>query len=139
MNRYILEMEPFSERNKPKVMRQDVVLAKSSLFRFSEGRDRLARLQKVLAYEYSRSEYYGRAAGAILATPTSVHLPGGRIRSVRWGLPEETRQRETLMVGRMLGHQSAVDVSVVGVKVTEETHYVANLTAVFPGGQRRTR
>ena len=45
---------------KPKVTRQDVVLAKSSLFRFDEGRDREARLQKVLSYDYEKSEYYGQ-------------------------------------------------------------------------------
>ena len=38
----------------------DVVLAKASLFRFDEGRDREARLQKVLAYDYEKSEYYGQ-------------------------------------------------------------------------------
>jgi len=138
--RYILELGEFSPRAlKPKVTRKDVVLAKSSLFRFAEGRDRLARLQKVLAYEYSRSEYFGRAPGAILAVPTDVRLPSGRMRSVRWGLIDDIKQKETIMVGKMLSHQSAVDVSVVGVRVTEETHYVGNLTAVFPGGDRRTR
>ncbi len=40
--------------------RSDVVLAKSSLFRFNEGRDREARLQKVLSYDYETSEYYGQ-------------------------------------------------------------------------------
>ena len=38
----------------------DVVLAKSSLFRFEEGRDVEARLQKVLTYQYEKSEYYGQ-------------------------------------------------------------------------------
>jgi hypothetical protein len=37
-----------------------VVLAKSSLFRFEEGRDQEARLQKVLSYDYDKSEYYGQ-------------------------------------------------------------------------------
>ena len=36
-----------------------------------------------------------------------------------WGLPDKSRQKETLMVGYALRHYSAVDVSVVGVRVTE--------------------
>lgn len=43
-----------------KVVRSDVVLAKSSLFRFDEGKDVEARMQKVLSYEYEKSEYYGQ-------------------------------------------------------------------------------
>ncbi len=45
------------------VTRTDVVLAKSSLFRFNEGRDREARLQKVLSYDYEKSDYYGQVSG----------------------------------------------------------------------------
>ena len=47
----------------PQVTSADVVLAKASLFRFDEGRDREARLQKVLAYDYEKSEYYGQVIG----------------------------------------------------------------------------
>ena len=36
-----------------------------------------------------------------------------------WGMPDKSRQKETLMVGYSLRHYSAVDVSVVGVRVTE--------------------
>ena len=43
-----------------KIVRSDVVLAKSSLFRFDEGKDSEARMQKVLSYEYEKSEYYGQ-------------------------------------------------------------------------------
>ncbi len=60
--RYELELmaTPASDERKPKVTRQDVVLAKNSLFRFDEGRDTEARLQKVLSYDYEKSEYYGQ-------------------------------------------------------------------------------
>ena len=43
------------------------------------------------------------------------------------------------MVGHLLQHHSAVDVSVVGVRVTEESSYHANLVSVFPGGAKRKR
>ena len=43
------------------------------------------------------------------------------------------------MVGHALQHFRAVDVSVVGVRITEEKPYKATLTAVFPDGTRRQR
>ena len=48
-----------------------------------------------------------------------MRLPNGQIQSMLWGLPDKSRQKETLMVGYALRHFSAVDVSVVGVRVTE--------------------
>ena len=71
---FVLEIEPVhyevevhssaSGDNEPqrtkKILRSDVVLAKSSLFRFNEGRDVEARMQKVLSYDYEKSEYYGQ-------------------------------------------------------------------------------
>lgn len=48
--------------SRPKVTRKDVVLAKTSLFRFGEGKDREARMQKVLSYNYEKSEYYGQVS-----------------------------------------------------------------------------
>ena len=44
----------------PKITKEKKVLAKDSLFRFDEGRDAEARLQKVLSYNYEKSEYYGQ-------------------------------------------------------------------------------
>ncbi len=73
------------------------------------------------------------------ALPTSIRLPNGQMQSVLWGLPEKSVQHETLMVGHPLEHYRAVDVSVVGVRITEETPYRATLTAVFPDGSRRQR
>ena len=43
------------------------------------------------------------------------------------------------MVGHALKHFRAVDVSVVGVRITEETPYRATLSAIFPDGSRRQR
>ena len=47
---------------KRKLTRKDVILAKSSLFRFDEGRDPEARLQKVLSYKFEKSQYYGQVS-----------------------------------------------------------------------------
>eukprot|EP00093_Oithona_nana_P010170 10170.XXX_280210_281716_1 [CDS] Oithona nana genome sequencing. len=141
--RYQLELQtnlPDDEpRRTKKVVRSDVVLAKSSLFRFDEGKDIEARMQKVLSYEYEKSEYYGQIPGMIRALPASIRLPNGQVQSVLWGLPEKSVQHETIMVGHALQHFRAVDVSVVGVRITEETPYRASLTAVFPDGSRRER
>ena len=141
--RYQLELQtnlPDDEpRRTKKVVRSDVVLAKSSLFRFDEGKDIEARMQKVLSYEYEKSEYYGQIPGMIRALPASIRLPNGQVQSVLWGLPEKSVQHETIMVGHALQHFRAVDVSVVGVRITEETPYRAALTAVFPDGSRRER
>ena len=62
----------FIPQMRRKVTRKDTVLAKSSLFRFDEGRDTEARLQKVLSYNYEKSEYYGQVPGMIKALPTQV-------------------------------------------------------------------
>lgn len=122
-----------------KVTQQDVVLANTSLFRFEEGRDREARLHKVLSYAYEESTYFGQAPGMIRALPTAVSVAPGNSLSVLWGLPDKSRHQETLMVGHSLTHHSAVDVSVVGVLVTEEQPYRATLTSVFADGTRRER
>ena len=73
------------------------------------------------------------------ALPTSIRLPNGQIQSVLWGLAEKSQQHETIMVGHALQHFRAVDVSVVGVRITEETPYRATLSAIFPDGSRRQR
>ena len=79
---FLLEIEPVhyeveihssaSGENEPqrtkKILRSDVVLAKSSLFRFNEGRDVEARMQKVLSYDYEKSEYYGQVGEGVKIT-----------------------------------------------------------------------
>ena len=71
--------------------------------------------------------------GTIRALPATIRAANGQIHSILWGLPERSRQKETLMVGHSLKHQSAVDVSVVGVRVTEEHVYEGTLITIFPG------
>merc|ERR1719225_1269451 len=66
-------------RRTKKILRSDVVLAKSSLFRFDEGKDVEARMQKVLSYDYEKSEYYGQIPGMIRALPASIRLPNGQV------------------------------------------------------------
>ena len=75
----------------------------------------------------------------ITALPTTIRLPSGQGQSVLWGLAEKSQQHETIMVGHALKHFRAVDVSVVGVRITEETPYRATLSAIFPDGSRRQR
>ena len=141
--RYELELHASLPEDEPqrtkKVLRSDVVLAQSSLFRFDEGKDTQARMQKVLSYEYEKSEYYGQVPGMLRALPTTIRLPNGQGQSVLWGLAEKSQQHETIMVGHALQHFRAVDVSVVGVRITEETPYRATLSAIFPDGSRRQR
>jgi len=141
--RYQLEIHSSLPEDEPqrtkKVLRSDVVLAKSSLFRFEEGKDSEARMQKVLSYEYEKSEYFGQVPGMLRALPTTIRLPSGQGQSVLWGLAEKSQQHETIMVGHALKHFRAVDVSVVGVRITEETPYRATLSAIFPDGSRRQR
>jgi len=132
------DLRRFSKMRR-KVTRKDTVLAKSSLFRFDEGRDTEARLQKVLSYNYEKSEYYGQVPGMIRALPTQIQLSNGESQSLLWGLPESSVQKETMMVGHALKHYSAVDVTVVGEAITEEIPYKGTLTAHFDDGTRRTR
>jgi len=141
--RYELEIHASMPDDEPrrtrKVVKADTELAKSSLFRFDEGKDIEARMQKVLSYEYEKSEYYGQVPGMLRALPTSIRLPNGQVQSVLWGLAEKSQQHETIMVGHALQHFRAVDVSVVGVRITEETPYRGTLSAIFPDGSRRQR
>ena len=67
--RYQLELHTNLPEDEPqrtkKILRSDVVLAQSSLFRFDEGKDSEARMQKVLSYEYEKSEYFGQVPGML--------------------------------------------------------------------------
>ena len=56
----ILDESDERTKRRRKLSRQDTILSKSSLFRFDEGRDLEARLQKVLSYNFEKSEYYGQ-------------------------------------------------------------------------------
>ena len=75
----------------------------------------------------------------IRALPATVNLPNGQSQSILWGMPEKSKQQETLMVGHPLEHHRAVDVSVVGVRVSEEHPYAGILTTYFPDGTNKER
>lgn len=77
--------------------------------------------------------------GMIRALPATIYLTNGQAHAIMWGLPQRSKQKETLMVGYSLKHQTAVDVSVVGVKVTEEQSYSGILTSIYSDGARRER
>ena len=47
-------------KNRPKETKKHEMLVNGSLFRFDDGRDEKARLQKVFSYELKKSEYYGQ-------------------------------------------------------------------------------
>ena len=68
--RYELDIHDSSNdrrlKNRPKTTKKHEILTKDSLFRFDEGRDNEARLQKVLSYAYTKSEYYGQVLMTIL-------------------------------------------------------------------------
>ena len=62
--RYELEIHDISNdkmfKNRPKETKKHEMLVNGSLFRFDDGRDEKARLQKVFTYELKKSEYYGQ-------------------------------------------------------------------------------
>ena len=95
----------------------------------------LSHMHIVYKSKYSKSQFFV----CISALPTTIRLPSGQGQSVLWGLAEKSQQHETIMVGHALKHFRAVDVSVVGVRITEETPYRATLSAIFPDGSRRQR
>ena len=51
-------------KNRPKETKKHEMLVNGSLFRFDDGRDETARLQKVFSYELKKSEYYGQVFDA---------------------------------------------------------------------------
>ena len=62
--RYELDIHDISNdkmfKNRPKETKKHEMLVNGSLFRFDDGRDETARLQKVFSYELKKSEYYGQ-------------------------------------------------------------------------------
>ena len=75
--RYELDIHDSSNdkrmKNRPKTTNKHETLTKDSLFRFDEGRDSEARLQKVLSYAYTKSEYYGQVLKRILPRLFKIH------------------------------------------------------------------
>ena len=101
----LTEVEPVSYSlhilefvKEPKLTSETSVLASSSMFRFEEGRDSVARMTKMMSYTYEKSLYLGHIRGAIRGLPTRVRMPSGETRSLVWGRAETHRQTESIMV-----------------------------------------
>jgi hypothetical protein len=135
--RYELLVDKFAKKGKSSSERK--VLASASIFRFAEGREELARMQKMLAYSYETSLYLGQMRGVIKGLSVRVHLPSGEKKSLAWGVADINRQSESMMVGYDMRPNSAVDVVISAAAVTEEQPYTATLVAVFGDESRRER
>ena len=135
--RYELKMERFVKDSKRTSARK--ILASSSIFRFQEGRESEARMQKMLSYSYAKTQYFGQVKGAIKGLPVTVHLPTGEVKNLLWGMKDTNKQSETIMVGHNMKENSAVDVVISAEEISEEQAYTANLVAVFPDGSVRER
>ena len=135
--RYELRLDTFAKRAKSSSERR--VLASASIFRFQEGREEVARMQKMLSYSYEKSLYLGQMRGVIKGLPVKVHLPSGERKSLSWGVADTSRQSESMMVGYDMRSNSAVDVVISAVAVAEEQPYAAVLVAIFGDESRRER
>ena len=135
--RYRLVLDAFVKD--PKQTRQRKILASSSIFRFLEGKEIIARMQKMLSYAYKSSEYYSHVAGTIKGLPVKVTLHSGETRNRLWGMKDRTEQSESMMVGHDMKQNSAVDVMVSCEEVEEVQQYTGTLVAVFPDGSERER
>jgi hypothetical protein len=135
--RYELLVDKFAKKAKSSSERK--VLASASIFRFQEGREEVARMQKMLSYSYEKSLYLGQMRGVIKGLSVRLQLPTGEKKSLAWGVAETSRQSESMMVGYDMRTNSAVDVAISAVAVTEEQPYTATLVAIFGDESRRER
>ena len=115
------------------------VLATSSMFRFQEGSDSVARMTKMLSYTYEKTLYFGHIQGTIKGLPTRVNLPTGEKKTITWGQRENDKQEESIMVGHNMEKNTAVDITVEALLVTEEQPWQGRLRAVFSDGSERER
>ena len=135
--RYELSIDTYHK--KPITSSQRKILARSSMFRFEEGADSVARMTKMLSYTYEKSLYFGHIKGTIKGLPTKVKLPTGEKKTVTWGRREDDRQQESIMVGHNMNKNTAVDIEVEAQLVTEEQPWRGRMTAVFSDGSQRER
>ena len=115
------------------------VLAKSSMFRFGEGHDGVARMTKMVSYTYEKSLYFGHIRGAIKGLQTKIKMPTGETRSMTWGRTESDKQTESMLVEHSLDKHSAIDIEILAEKVSEEQLWSGILVAIFADGSRRER
>lgn len=135
--RYELKVDDYEQDARRTSSRK--VLSSSSIFRFLEGQEVMARMQKMLSYTYSKSHYFGQIRGTMKGLPARISLPTGETRSMVWGMPDLIKQEETMMVGHNMQHNSAVDVVIRAEEVKEEQAYTGTLVAVFADGSVRER
>jgi len=135
--RYELSLHQFMK--KVKRDKEKKVLQEESIFRFEEGSENIARMQKMLFYQYEKSLYFGHIRGSIRGLPGRVRLPTGENKKVVWGMMDTDRQRESIMVGSDMQKNTAVDVKIVADSVTEEQPFTGLLTSIFHDGSRRER
>ena len=93
------------------------VLAKSSMFRFGEGHDGVARMTKMVSYTYEKSLYFGHIRGAIKGLQTKIKMPTGETRSMIWGRAESDKQTESMLVEHSLDKNSAIDIEILAEKI----------------------
>ena len=135
--RYEMSLHQFVKEVKRKEEKK--VLSSTSIFRFEEGTDNIARMQKMLFYQYEKSLYFGHIRGTIRGLPGRVRLPSGENKVVVWGMMDMDKQRESIMVGYDMEKNSAVDVEIVADSVMEEQPFSGLLVSIFPDGSRRER
>lgn len=135
--RYELSLHQFAKEVKRK--EEKTVLAVTTIFRFDEGTENMARMQKMMFYQFEKSLYFGHIRGTIRGLPSRVLLPSGENKVVVWGMMDTDKQRESIMVGYDMDKNSAVDVKIVADSVMEEQPFSGLLVSIFHDGSRRER
>lgn len=134
------ELKEVTLTKEPAIKSTKKVLASTSIFRFSEGQQEEARMQKMVSYDYRKSFYIsGHIPGTIRGLPGLLNLPSGERKEIQWGMSEVLAQREAVMVGLPMARHTAVDVTVTAESVTEEQPFVGSLVSIFPDGSQRER
>jgi len=135
--RYELTLHGFEKESKKTEDKK--VLAATSIFRFQEGLDSTARMQKMMFYQNFESLYLGHLKGTIRGLPGRARMPTGETRELVWGMVDSSTQSESIMVGHDMEKNSAVDVEVIAMEVNEEQPYTGLLVSIFPDGSSRDR
>lgn len=142
----LVEVEPVKYQldilqniKQPQRSSEKSVLATSTMFRFEEGLDSVARMTKMVSYTYEKSLYFGQIRGAIKGLQTKIKMPSGETRSMIWGRTEADRQTESMMVEYSMEKNTAIDIEILAEKVSEEQLWSGILVAIFADGSRRGR
>ena len=109
------------------------------MFRFEEGLNSVARMTKMVYYNYEKSLYFGHIKGVIRGFPSKIKLPTGETRTLVWGQTEYDKQSESIMVEFNMQRNTALDVEVVAERVVQEQSWSGVMVAVFADGSKRQR